>query len=85
MQHYRQIFERTASLAGLLCAGYEELRIRDHIPDPNAWAAFCREFCAALEPVCSTVTASELDYFWSTNRTFRELLEYVRVTCDPPR
>jgi hypothetical protein len=78
----QQIFEQAAGKLAAIPGGYAELRIRDNLPDVLDWNDINREFCSALRLVGGTITESELDPFWNANRTFHELLQYVRENCD---
>ncbi len=74
-------FEESAKKIAQIPPDYLSLNIRDNIPLQNDWDDLNSAYCWELAHIGCTIVESELDPFWKSNRTFRQLLEYVSQNC----
>ena len=77
----QQAFEDAAKSIAKIPADYLPLNIKDNIPGQNDWDDLNSAFCWELDRLGCTIVESELDAFWASNKTFRQLLEYVSKNC----
>jgi len=78
----RQAFETAAKRILQLPADYDSLLIKDNIPKQVDWDDLNTAVCEELGEVDCTIVESELDPFWTDNRTFGDLLKYVEQNCN---
>ena len=74
-------FEDAAKTIAHIPGDYLPLNIKDNIPVQRDWDDLNSAFCWELDHIGCTVVESELDPFWRTNKTFRQLLDYVSHNC----
>ncbi len=77
----QQAFEDAAKEIAHFPQEYLSLNIKDNIPTQNDWDDLNSAFCWELDHLGCTIVESELDPFWKSNKTFRQLLEYVSQNC----
>ena len=78
----QKAFETAAAKIMQLPHDYLNLKIKDNILREDDWDAVNTEFCFELGKVDCVIVESELDPYWSENKTFKDLLEYVSENCD---
>lgn len=78
----KDAFEKAAKSIASFPEQYEDLKIRDNLPNQEDWDDLNTQICRELKKVSCTVVESELDVFWEDNLTFRELLDYFHANCN---
>ena len=77
----KKIVKKAAERIGDLPPDWEELKLKDSVPKKTDWgnlnSAICREFSRAG---CD-ILESELDDFWSENKKFKDVFDYVDEEC----
>lgn len=76
-----QAFQTAASRVATNPPSNLNVKIRDNMPNQSDWDELNTELCKELDRIDCPIAESELDPFWKKNRTFADLMEYIKQNC----